>query len=181
MKFTTKKLVTLALLSAMAYIVMFFTNWTPVGAAPFLVYDPKDVIIVTGGFIYGPLAVVMMSAVVSLVEMFTVSRDGLFGFAANMLSTCAFCCTAVLVYRIRKSFGFAVLGVIAGCICAVFIMVLWNYLAVPIYRGIPREEVMPMLIPIFMTFNLIKCGINAGLAVALYNPVKLIFKRANLG
>ncbi|MCL2697148.1 MAG: ECF transporter S component [Oscillospiraceae bacterium] len=180
MKFTTKKLVTLALLSAIAYLVMLFTNWTPVGAAPFLVYDPKDAVIVIGGFIYGPLAVVMMSAVVSLTEMFTVSRDGFFGLAANMLSTCTFACTAVLIYRIRKNLLFAVIGLAAGVICVTGVMMLWNYLAVPPYRGWPREQVAPMIIPVFMVFNLIKSGINAALAVMLYKPVKLVFEKAGL-
>ncbi|MCL2698530.1 MAG: ECF transporter S component [Oscillospiraceae bacterium] len=181
MKFTTKKLVTLALLSAIAYIVMFVTNWTPVSAAPFLVYDPKDVIIVIGGFMFGPLAVLMMSAVVSLVEMFTVSRDGFFGLAANMLSTCAFALTASFIYRIKKNLLFAVIGLAAGVACVTGVMMLWNYMVVPVYRGMPREFVAEMIVPVFMVFNLIKGGANAGFAVLLYKPVKLIFEKAKLG
>jgi len=180
MQFTTRKLVTLALLSAIAYLVTFITNWTPVAAAPFLVYDPKDVIIITGGFIYGPLAVVMMSAVVSFVEMFTVSRDGFFGFAANMLSTCTFAVTAVLIYRIKKNIIFAAIGLAAGIICVTGVMMLWNYLAVPVYRGMPREAVTSMIVPVFMVFNLIKSSVNALLAIMLFEPVRIIFRKAKL-
>jgi riboflavin transporter FmnP len=179
MKFTTKNLVTLALLSAIAYVVMFVTNWTPVAAAPFLVYDPKDVIIVTGGFLFGPLAVVMMSTVVSFVEMFTVSRDGLFGLAANMLSTCTFSLTAVLIYRIKKNLLFTVLGLAAGVVCVTGVMILWNYTVVPVYRGIPREFVVGMIVPYFLPFNLIKSGVNAGLAILLYKPVKKCYTLLN--
>jgi hypothetical protein len=59
-------------------------------------------------------------------------------------------------------------------------MMLWNYTVVPIYRGMPREFVAEMIVPIFMMFNLIKGSVNAGLAVALYKPVKLIFEKAKL-
>ncbi|MDR2558817.1 MAG: ECF transporter S component, partial [Oscillospiraceae bacterium] len=83
MKFTTKKLVTMALLSALAYASTFFFSWSFIPAAPYLTYDPKDVFIITGGFFFGPLAVVMMSATVSLVEMVSVSKDGIVGMVAN--------------------------------------------------------------------------------------------------
>jgi riboflavin transporter FmnP len=178
MKFTTKKLVTLALLSAMAFAVAFFIRIPFM----FLTFDPKDAVIVTGGFLYGPLAVLMMSLAVSLLEMFTFSETGIIGLAANMLATCTFCCTAVLVYRLRKGFLFALFGLAAGVLAATVVMLGWNWLIVPLYMThLSREEVVGMLMPIFLPFNLLKGGMSAGLAALLYNPVKLIFKRANLG
>ena len=69
----TKKLVTLAMLSALAYVIMI------VGRIPvvlFLKYDPKDIIIAIGAFIYGPLAGLGISIVVSFVEMLSVSDTG---------------------------------------------------------------------------------------------------------
>ena len=38
-------------------------------------------------------------------------------------------------------------------------MLLWNYLITPIYMGMDREEiVVPMLIPVFLPFNLVKAA-----------------------
>jgi len=61
-------MVILAMLSAIAFVVMC------VGRIPILLwlkYDPKDVIIAIGGFLFGPLSALLMSVVVSLVEMIT--------------------------------------------------------------------------------------------------------------
>lgn len=65
-----KKLSVIAMLSAVAYLIML------VGRIPivlFLKYDPKDVVITIGGFLFGPLTAFTMSALVSFVEMLTVS------------------------------------------------------------------------------------------------------------
>lgn len=48
----TKKLTTLAMLCALAYIAVAVFR---IPVVLFLKYDPKDVIIAIGGFIYGPL------------------------------------------------------------------------------------------------------------------------------
>ena len=95
-----KKLTVLAMLCALAYIVMM------VGRIPivlFLKYDPKDVIITIGGFIYGPMSAFAVSAVVSLVEMMTVSDTGVIGCTMNILSSCSFACTAAFIYKRRRS------------------------------------------------------------------------------
>jgi riboflavin transporter FmnP len=179
MKFTTKNLVTLALLSAIAYILAYFAHVLKipvVPSAPYLTLDIKDAIIVTGGFLYGPLAVVMMSFVVSLAESF-LSGTGHFGILMNMISTCAFGCTAAWIYHRNKSFVNAVAALVAGCICATLVMLPANYAITPLYTGAPREFVASILIPAIMPFNLIKGGINAVIAILLYKPVKLAFKK----
>jgi riboflavin transporter FmnP len=174
MKFTTKNLVTMALLTAMACVVMYFFRIPYM----FLTFDLKDAIIVTGGFLFGPLAVIIMSLAVSLVEMFTISETGIFGLIMNVISTCSFACIAVLVYSIKKSFLFAIIGLIIGCLGMTVVMLGFNWLIVPIYTDHAREAVVGMLMPIFLPFNLIKGGINAGVAALLYNPVKLVFKKS---
>lgn len=65
----------------------------------FLKYEPKDVVIAMGGFMMGPLASLLISTVVSLVEMVTVSDNGFYGLLMNILSTCAFACPAAFIYK----------------------------------------------------------------------------------
>ncbi|MCL2019670.1 MAG: ECF transporter S component [Oscillospiraceae bacterium] len=188
MRFTTKNLVVLALLSAIAAAVTFVFNLSLIPAAPFLTYDPKDVFIVLGGFLFGPLAVILMSATVSFIEMLIISKDGFIGMAANMLSTCTFACTAVLIYRTRKNVLSAAIGLTIGCVASTCVMLLWNFLIVPLYMQIPdmtieqtREHVKNnMLIPVFLPFNLIKGGINAVLLIIVYKPLMLVFAKAKL-
>ena len=79
-----KKLTVLAMLSAFAYVAMCFLR---VPVVLFLKYEPKDVIITLGGFLYGPLSAMAVSLVVSFLEMLTVSDTGWIGFAMNVLSS----------------------------------------------------------------------------------------------
>lgn len=175
----TKKLTAIGMLCALAYIVVVVGRF-PIGFVDFLKYDPKDIVIVIGGFIYGPLASFAISAVVSIVEMFTISETGVIGMIMNIISTCSFACTAAFLYKKRHDMTGAVLGLVAGCALMAVAMVLWNYLITPLYMGYPREAVAEMLLPVFLPFNLVKGSLNAGITVLLYKPVVTALRRAHL-
>ena len=148
-----RDLTILALLAAVAYVVMFLSKLIPVNVLGFLNFDLKDVIICIAGFLFGPLAAAGISFVVSLIEMVTVSSTGLWGLLMNVLSTCAFVCTAAVIYQRNKSIKSAVVGLVAGVLLMTVVMLLWNYLITPIYMGQPRELVATLLIPYFLPFN----------------------------
>ena len=164
----TRKLVTLAMLSAIAYLVMFLFR---IPIVLFLKYDPKDAIIAIAGFLYGPVSAVLVSAVVSAVEMFTTSETAWIGFIMNMLSTCAFVCPAAYLYSRKRTIRRAAIGLGLGVVLVTVTMVLWNYIMTPIYMGYPREAVAELLIPVFLPFNLLKGGLNAGITLLIYKPV----------
>ncbi|MDR2939411.1 MAG: ECF transporter S component [Clostridiales bacterium] len=173
----TKRLTTIALLSAIAYLIMF------VGRIPvvlFLKYDPKDVIITIGGFLYGPVTAFLMSLLVSFVEMVTVSDTGPIGAVMNIISTCSFACAAAYIYKVRHDIKGAVIGLSVGCLLMVAVMMLWNYFIAPIYMAVPREEVAKLLLPAFLPFNLLKGGLNAAFTMLLYKPISVALRRSNL-
>ena len=173
----TKKLTTLAMLAALAYLIMV------VGRIPmvlFLSYDPKDVIIAIGGFLFGPLEAFAISFVVSLIEMFTVSDTGIIGAVMNLVSTCSFACTAAIIYKKNHTLKGAIIGLLCGVVAMVVVMLLWNYLLTPIYMDYPREAVAAMLPTTFLPFNLIKGGLNAAITMLLYKPVVTTLRKAGL-
>lgn len=173
----TKRLTTLAMLAAISYIVMV------VGRIPmvmFLKYDPKDIIITVGGFIYGPLSAGLISAVVSLVEMVTVSDTGFYGLLMNIVSTCAFACVASAVYKKKHTLSGAVIGLSLGTLFMTAVMLLWNYYITPLYLQMPTEAVVGMLIPVFLPFNLIKGALNAAGTMLIYKPVTRALRKATL-
>ena len=143
MNVKAKRITTIAMLCALAYVVM------AVGRVPvvlFLKYDPKDVVITLGGLIWGPMTACLVSVLVSVLEMFTVSDTGILGCIMNILSTCAFACTASAIYRKKRTLAGAVAGLAAGCAVMVSAMLLWNYLITPLYMGYPREAVAELLL-----------------------------------
>ena len=180
MKIDTKKLTILAMLAALAYVLMYFLRVPLMPMPPYLKYDPKDVIIVISGFMYGPLSAFSIAAVVSTLEMFTVSETGYWGLLMNILSSSVFACTASAIYRWRRSILWAVIGLVCGALLTTGVMLLWNYLVVPIYLTIPRQAVAAMLVPVFLPFNLLKTGLNTGFAILLYKPLRLALTQARL-
>ena len=173
----TRKLTSLAILSAVAYTLMM------VGRVPvvlFLKYDPKDIVITFAGLIYGPLSSFIVSFVVSLVEFATVSDTGPIGLIMNVVSTVSFACVATVIYKRRQDRVGLTIGLVAGWLISTAVMMLWNYLITPIYMHIPRDQVAALLVPAFLPFNLLKGGLNASFIMLLYNPLMNALRRARL-
>lgn len=173
----TQRLVMLALLTAVAYLCVFFIRIPLIG---FLKYEPKDVIITIGAFLFGPVAGIVVSVVSSLLELVTISETGWIGLLMNVLSTVCFVCPAAIVYKRRHTLGGAVAGLLIGVALMTGIMLLWNYLITPLYLGTTREAVVDMLLPVFLPFNLIKGALNAALTLLLYKPVVTGLRKAHL-
>ena len=175
-----KNLIMIAIFSTIAYLVMAVTRISIVPAASFLKYDPKDVVIAIGGFIFGPLAALTMSVIVAFLEMITVSTSGPIGLLMNILSSGALTCTAAIVYKYKRNISGAFIGLILGVIMATDTMLLWNYLITPIYMSTPREVIAKMLIPVFLPFNLLKGTLNIGIVLAVYKPLSKILRKLNM-
>ena len=175
----TKKLVVLAMLCALAFVIAVL-GISIMPSAPFLKLEFKDAVVVIAGFIFGPLASLAITVVVSLIEMFTVSEAGVVGMMMNILSTGAFACVAASIYRKYRNITGAVVGLCAGVVIMTGLMILWNYTMTPIYMGIDRDVVTAMLVPVFLPFNLIKGAINAALALTLYKPLTSALRKAKL-
>lgn len=173
----TKKLTTIGMLCALAFIASAVFR---IPVVLFLRYDPKDIVIVTGGFIFGPVTAALIAFSVSLVQMLTVSGTGLPGFLMNVISSCSFACTASSLYRKRRKLSGAVTGLVCGVICQTVIMLFWNYLIAPLYMGYSREMVAGLLLPAFLPFNLIKGSLNAAGTMLLYKPAVTMLRQSDL-
>ena len=167
----TKKIATIGMLCAVAYILMVVIHIKLIPAASFLTYDPKDVIIAIGGFLYGPLCAVVMSLIVSFLEMITIGTTGIIGFCMQVIATCAFCVPAAIVYKKKRTKKSAITGLGIGTIAMVVIMVLWNYILTPIYMGAARSDVAAMLVPIIIPFNALKGILNSLIVFLIYKPL----------
>lgn len=176
----TKTIVLIGLFCAIAYVVMLLSKLIPVNVAGFLTFDLKDVIIAICGLISGPVPALIVSVIVSFIEMITVSGTGPIGLLMNVLSTCAFVLPISLIYRKKHTFAGAIIGAVSGVLCMTLVMILWNWLITPLYMGIDRSVVVSMLIPTFLPFNLLKGGINAAATILLYKPIITALRRTGL-
>ena len=179
----TKKLTALAMLSALAFLLALLFHYLPVPplvpAAPFLKFEPKDVVIAIAGFLYGPLAVVPMALLVGLLEM-PFSATWIYGLIMNVASTCAFACTASLIYKFRRTITGAGVGLAAGVVAVVAVMIPLNYLITPFFMGVPRHVVVSILVMGIGLFNFVKYALIAAITMQLYIPLKAALVKAKL-
>ena len=178
-KMSTRYMAAVAMFSAVSYVAVLVSKVIP-NVAGFLSYEPKDAVIVIAGLLYGPLTSVLISLIVSFIEMITISSTGPYGFLMNVVSTCAFAVPAAWYYQKHRTQKDAVIGLAFGVLTMAAAMLLWNYIITPFYMGVPRETVAGMLMTVFLPFNLIKGGINAGLTLLLYKPVVNALRAAGL-
>ena len=172
-----RKMILMALFAAIAYMIVAFVR---IPVVLFLSYEPKDVVITIGGFLLGPIASFVISLIVSLVEMVTISQTGPIGCLMNLISTCSFACTAAIIYKKQHSLKGAILGLLAGSVAMVAVMLLWNWLITPLYMGVSRETVQGMLLPAFLPFNALKSGLNSALILGLYKPLTTALRKTRL-
>ena len=177
-----KKITTLGILCSLAVITNLLISFPIIPLVSFLRYDPKDIIIVIGGFIYGPLSAMIMSVLTSLIEVFYRNAGGniLIDILMNVISTCSLACVAAYFYKKEHSRKGAIKGLIIGAVLSIAIMCLWNYIVTPIYYGMPREVVAALIVPGILPFNLIKNAINVLVVIYLYKPLVDLLRRNNL-
>lgn len=173
----TKRLAMLALFTALAYA---FVVTIRVPAVAFLKYEPKDVIIVMAGFIYGPMASVVVSVLSSFIEMITISDTAWWGLIMNVLSSLTFALPATIIYKYRKSKFGALGGMLIGVVIMTGAMLGFNVLITPLYLDVPRGAVIGMLAKVFLPFNAIKGLLNTGIIMLVYKPVIKGLRKANL-
>ncbi|MDR2168075.1 MAG: ECF transporter S component [Clostridiales bacterium] len=177
---TPRTMVILAMISTIAFILTWLVRFPVVPAVGFLRYDPKDIIIVIGGFLFGPMAAFLVTVVVALIQMFTISATGWIGFIMNVISGTAFAVTASYIYSRNRTLRGAIIGLVAGTIAMTGVMMVWNYLVTPWFMGVSREMVVSLLVPAFMPFNLFNGIVNSSLTLLLYRPMVLGLQKARV-
>ena len=170
------RMVMVALFAALAYSAMFLFRIK----VSFLTFDIKDCIIVIGGLLFGPVAAVVISVVVAVLEFITVSDTGVYGLLMNFVSSAAFACVAALIYRIRRDLLGAVIGLVSAVFSVTAVMLLMNLLVTPLFTGWEIAAVAEILPTLILPFNLTKATMNAALVLILYKPVSTAIRYARV-
>lgn len=176
-----RKMTTMAMLVAIGVILMALIEVPIFPAAPFLKYDPADIPILIGTLIYGPVAGLIMTFVISFIQSFLIhGSSGVIGFVMHVIATGAMVLVTGLWYKMRESSRprlRAALALIFGALAMVVFMVLMNLIITPMFMGAPVETVVGMLIPVIIPFNVIKAGLNCIIAFIVYKYVEKLAVR----
>ena len=171
-----KRLVGMAMFAALAYGVTFVFR-IPV---QFLTFDAKDAVLTIAAFIYGPIAALVMAIIPALIEFITISGTGFWGFLMNFASSACFSFTASVIYKYKRSFNGAIVGLYTSVLATTAVMMVLNILVTPIYMGVPRAVVIELLPTLLLPFNFAKALMNAAITMLIYKPVSVAMKRAKL-
>lgn len=171
-----KRIVAIALFCAIAYAVTFVFRFK----VSFLTFDAKDAIITIAGLLFGPVSSIIISLVVSLIEMFTVSETGIYGFIMNFISSAIFSSICALIYKYKKNIKGAFIGLGASVLSVTAAMLLLNILIIPLYTPVTNADVVKMIPSLLLPFNLTKAILNSAITLLLYKPVSRAFKAAKI-
>lgn len=175
---TTKKIAVISLLTAMSVLLSLTIRFPLVPAVPFMHFDPKDLVIAIGGFIYGPFTAFLISVFSSLLEELFTGKT-IIDVIMNIISSASFACTAAWLYRRIHTKHGAIYSLAAGTGVTIIVMLIWNYIMDPFYLHVPRSVVVGLL-PAIALFNFLKYGIDSVLCFLVYKPVVKALRSAGL-
>lgn len=168
-----KKLSVSAMLCAMAFLMTFLFRFK----VSFLTFDLKDAIISVSALLYGPIYGVASALAVAVLEFLSVSDTGVYGLIMNALSSCTFALVCGTVYKYKRTFSGAVLGVVFSVFAVTGIMLIANIFITPFYMGVERGDVIKLIPTLLLPFNLCKAVINASSTMLIYKPVTTALRR----
>ena len=164
-----RKTIAAALFSALAFLCVFVFH---IKVAGFLTFDFKDAVMTVGALWLGPVAGVLMAAVVAFFEFISVSSTGPYGLLMNFVSSASFILPAALLFRFRRTRVSAMIGLSLSVVFMLAVMMPLNILIDPLYLHVSREKVLELIPPTLLPFNLVKGVLNAALAALLFQPVR---------
>ncbi len=168
---TVKKMTVMAMLMALSVVLISAVHTPLLPSVSFLEYDPGDVPILIGTMAYGPVAGLVLTVVAALIQGTFISTTGPWGIVMHIIGTGSMVLAAGCVYKVRRTKGGAVLGLVLATLVRALVMIPANHFITPIWMGAPVEVVDSLMLSGIVPVNLIKAAINSGITFVVYKAV----------
>lgn len=190
------KLVKVAILAAMSYILMFVQFPIPI-APPFMKVDLADVPSLVGGFAMGPVYGVAIQFIKNFLNLSKTTTGGI-GELSNFIVGATFVFVSSYLYRRNKTKKNAVVAMTIGMLCMTVIATLSNaFVVFPLYGKIMGYEMQAfvdmtastnrfvksyfsLMVLSIAPFNIVKGTLELVVTNLLYKKVSPILKRDKL-
>ena len=120
-----------------------------------------------GSFIFGPVS----GALIALLSWVPRLVTNPVGAVMNIFAAAALVIPAGYIYRKVHTQRGAVVGMVVGALLSIIVSIVLNFIATPLYFGGTVSDVMKMILPILIPFNLFKVVINCVIVLLVYKPV----------
>ncbi len=180
-----------AMLSAVAFALMFFDFSIPFLVPSFIEMDLSELPALIGSFAMGPWYGVLICLVKNLIHLFMTSTGGV-GELSNFILGAAFVLPAGLIYQRKKSKKNAIIGSFVGAASMALLSVVSNYFIVyPAYTAfMPMDTILAMyqeiwpgadtllkcLVIFNMPFTFVKGMISVVITLFIYKHISPIIK-----
>lgn len=180
-----------AMLSAVAFALMFFDFSIPFLVPSFIEMDLSELPALIGSFAMGPWYGVLICLVKNLIHLFMTSTGGV-GELSNFILGAAFVLPAGLIYQRKKSKKNAIIGSFVGAASMALLSVVSNYFIVyPAYTAfMPMDTILAMyqeiwpgadtllkcLVIFNMPFTFVKGMISVVITLFIYKHISSIIK-----
>ncbi len=189
------KLTITAMLSAVAFVLMFLDFPIPFLIPPFVKMDFSELPALLAAFSLGPVYGVVVCLVKNLVHFITMTTTGGAGEICNFLLGACFAFPAGLIYQRMKTRRGALIGVLTGAVVMAVLSIPLNYyISYPVYtKFMPIDAIISMyqqirpsvnglmecLIIFNAPFTLLKGLLTTALCFLVYKPLSPILHGTN--
>jgi len=172
---SARQLATMALFVALGTVLAFIAMpILPLAAGWGITYDPANVPAIIGGLAFGPGAGLVIGIFSAIIHGFLVADPA--GAIMNIVVVVGFVTPASMIYKQNKTPLRMILGLIAGAIVSVIIVIPANLIIWPIFYNIPFSVGLEYIVPLMLPFNGLKAAINAVLSSVLYQSLRKLIE-----
>ena len=197
----TKRLVLMAMLTAISVVLVLLLRLPLFPAAPYLEYDMADVPVLLASFVLGPGAGVAVLVAASAIQAFMLGGNGIIGFIMHVCASGALVVLAPLIWRAGgRNMASMLGGLLVGTCAMALLMLPLNFIFTPmLFFGVPINEsfgifisggagefsanavsayqmVRGLLWVVLLPFNLVKAGLNSIIFFVLYRALQPALK-----
>lgn len=169
MKNKNNQMKMMILLIGIAIILGYLIRLPLFPSMPFIKYDPTDVSILIGTFLFGPISGLLLSAIAALIQGFTInSGGGIIEMLMHFIASASYVIVAGNIYKRKNTRKGVLLGLSFGSIAMIICMIMWNVFFMPVFLGIPTEEIVSLILPIILPSYFFKAVIDIVLTYVCY-------------
>ncbi|EGY76302.1 riboflavin transporter [Peptoniphilus indolicus ATCC 29427] len=192
-KSNTKVMSRIGMLSAVAFLLMFFEFPLTFIAPSFIKLDISDLPAMVGAFTMGPVAGIIISAVKNVLHIaLKGTSTGGVGELSNFIIASVLTGTAGIIYKRDNTFKGAIVGMLIGTVLMTIVATISNYFVIfPLYANfMPMEAIInagkavnsninslwDMMIYSLVPFNLIKGFLVSIVTMFIYKKISHLFR-----
>ncbi|MFP4499294.1 MAG: ECF transporter S component [Vulcanimicrobiota bacterium] len=173
-----KLMIQMALLVSVGTLLMYIQ--IPYPGAPFLKIDISDVPVLIAGFALGPwVGFVVLILKNLLFAVIKYSPEEIIGLPMNTLATTIMVLVSAYTYKRKKTWGNALLALIAGVLSSILVMIPLNFLILPwffktflpVIKVENSAQLLKLILLIVVPFNLFKGLVNGAITFITYKKV----------